>query len=208
MGASDTTQARQAALLLYGLRSNDREQVMARLSPAEVSRLQPLLAQLSELAIPRWQARQFEQLPGDELPNHELSALELSALGQAARLGADAVLRALRRCSTATAAHLICAREWPWKAQVLERVADQLRAAVAECARMELTPLPPAVVESLCECLCRDAGRTYDQAVAADGVFSGFERIRAEVAPSRPGAWPESRTGIGARLRRLVGWAP
>src|SRR5882724_1723151 len=196
MGASDTTQARQAALLLYGLRSKDREEVMARLSPAEVLRLHPLLAQLSELAIPRWHARQFEQVPGGELRNHELSALE-----RAGRLGADAVLQALRRCSTGTAAQLICARDWPWKARVLESVADQLLIAVAECARMELGPLPPAVLESLCECLCRDAGRTHDQAVAAEGVFSGFERIRAQAAPSRRSAWPASRTGIGARLR-------
>jgi hypothetical protein len=203
MDASDTTQARQAALLLYGLRSTEREKVMARLSPAEVSRLQPLLAQLSELAIPRWQARQFEQLPGGELPNHELSALERTS-----RLGADAVLQALRRCSTSTAANLICAREWPWKEKVLEIGADQLLIAVAECARAKSDPLPPAVLESLCECLCRDAGRTHDRAVAADGAFSGFERIRAEAVPSRRGAWPASRTGIGARLRRLVGWAP
>jgi len=188
MGAADTTQARRAALLLHGLRSKDREQVMAQLSPAEVSRLQPLLAQLSELAIPRWHARQLEQLPGVELRNHEFRDLE-----RAGRLGADAVLQALQRCSTATAAHLICAREWQWKARVLESVSDQLLIAVAECARSESGPLPPAVLESLCECLCRDAG---------------FEEIRAEAAPGRRSAWPASRTGIGSRLRRLVGWAP
>ena len=141
MGAVDTTQARQAALLLYGLPSKDREQVMAQLSPAEVSRLQPLLVQLSTLAIPRWHARKLDQLPGGELRNHELGALE-----RVGRLDADAVLQALRRCSTGTAALLICAREWPWKARVLESVSDQLLIAVAECARTQSGPLPPAAL--------------------------------------------------------------
>jgi len=59
-GASDTTQARQAALLLYGLRSKDREESHGRLSPAEVLRLHPLLRSV-ELAIPRLAREAFEQ---------------------------------------------------------------------------------------------------------------------------------------------------
>lgn len=145
MSASKTLPLRRAALLLHGLTPEVRSQVVARLDAQELSSIQPLLRELTELGMPR--TASDESYVTNEL-NHA------SPQQRAARLDADLVARALQDCAVVTVAHLLRAAEWPWQAAVLERMPESRRVAVLMSLRSEPVVMSPAVLQALSRQLC------------------------------------------------------
>ena len=195
MDARETMQARQAALLLHGMQPTERQKVIARLDTAESSRLIPLLAELTELGLPPARAEDVHRLVMDTAPEQTTEERGQTPLERAGRLSAEEVVLALESCAPATASQLLSAGEWAWKASVLDRMSEPSRAAVLECLRKDPPSLAPAALQALCARLCTEAAQ----------LPSPFEGLRAETRRIRG---PAERAGVGARLRRLVGWTP
>lgn len=183
MAASETLPARQAALLLHGLQPALRSQVIARLDAAEASRIEPLLQELAELGVPRSLGRQAS-LP---LPAAATDLREPTAQEMAAQLEPDIVERCLQRCAIATVACLLRAADWPWKAQVLDRMPESRRFAVLMCLRDEATSPSPAVLRTLCARLCAQAEQLSANAPAPTRVAALLARIRKHLR--RPIEW-------------------
>lgn len=155
MAMRETLQARKAALFLHGLPPSARQEVVARLDAAHSSRLKPLLEELGMLGV--------SPALGYKLRDLATSDAEASAAHERAmRLGAHDVERALEHCSPATAAHVLRAADWPWKADVLSRMADSRRSRVLERLRTGAAPLAPAVMQTLIEQLCLHAAQRVD----------------------------------------------
>src|SRR5262245_26717617 len=117
MVASETMQARQAALLLHGLPLPTREQVLAKLDAHEAARLKPLLAELLGLGVAPEMGRQLQSVATPR-PAAPTSVEQLNAYD---------VAHCLQECSPATAAQLLRMRDWPWKAQVLGLIPEPRR---------------------------------------------------------------------------------
>jgi hypothetical protein len=193
--ARETMRARRAALLLHGMQPTEQQKVIARLDAAESSRLIPLLAELTELGLPPARAEEVHRLVMDTAPGQTTDERGQTPLERAGRLNAEEVALALDSCAPATVARLLGAGEWAWKASVLGRMSEAPRAAVLEYLRKDLPPLAPMALQALCARLCTQAAQ----------LPSPFEGLRAETR--RIGRAAE-RAGVGARLRRLVGWTP
>jgi hypothetical protein len=134
--------ARRAALLLHGLPSSTRSQVLARLDESDRMRLSPLLQELEHLGIPASVA-------------HALPAVPASPFEQADALPADVVARCLHARPTAVVAVLFHARRWRWRDAVLAQMDARRRDALD---RPQTTPaVAPRLIEALCRQLCADA---------------------------------------------------
>lgn len=154
MAASETLRARQAALLLHGLPADARARVLARLSAGEITRLQPLLKELTELGISPSLSRELQEVTLS-------SATAPVPRGTSARERAEAlsgtdVAQALEACAPVTMAALLRISEWPWKQEVLERSSELQRAEAQRHLHSQASPLPPAIAEALCERLCHE----------------------------------------------------
>ncbi len=190
MAAPESMQARQAALLLHGLPTAARRQVIARLDLTERAKLSPLLAELAELGLSQSLGQQLQlQLAMPAQPHEPTPAARaLTVQEQAERLTADDVLRGLQPCAPATVAHLLHASAWPWKADVLAAMPQPLRGHVIEGLRKDSAPLAPAVLAFLCERLCHQAAL-----------------MPAASAPRLNHA-PPARAGLKNRLGSLTAW--
>jgi hypothetical protein len=183
MAVTDGVDARRAALLLHGMPSTVRAQIIARLDTAQSARLQPLLDELTALGITCELGRQLQaQL---EVPVAQGS--EVDVLRQADELNAAAVAQCLEGCADQTISELLRARPWSWKHVVLDRIHGPRRFGILQ-GMHDATPPAPAVLESLCRRLCADVAVL--QANRADGS------ARASRAPFRPG------------VRRWLSWSP
>ena len=187
MAAVETLQARRAALLLHGLSPQQRRLVMAKLGAAETSRLEPMLGELSRIGIPRELG-----LIGPETPTKESVAREPTPVERAAQLDADSVLRALETSSPVTMGHLLRSYDWPWKAEVLERLPEPRRSKALEKAQARLRPLAPAALTFLCTRLCSEAERA-----------ATLPRLDPGLRTNVPWGCPP---GVGSRFRRWIGW--
>lgn len=172
MSAADTPRARQAALLLHGLPSAVRQQVIARLGATESARLAPLLKDLAELGIP---PSLGESLQGFK----ESNDARLPAPQRVERMSAEEVASRLHILSPVMVAKLLRSREWPWEQRVLDRLSD-IRRAEVQYLRRDTPGLAPAVLTALCERLCAQTplphvGRT-DAGAAASNSFKRFIR--------------------------------
>jgi hypothetical protein len=190
MAAPETIQARRAALLLHGLSPSKREQVMGKLEAAQVSRLKPLLEELTSLGLAPSQARQMQLPQIPSVPKEHGSALE-----RALQLDVDCVARALESCSAATTAQLIRAAEWPWKTSLMDRMLAERRTAVLQLLAQEAPLLAPAVLEALCRNLCRELPDPLPSMSLTKGVSLG-----------RLDPWPSQADRLRAYLRRFVPW--
>jgi hypothetical protein len=138
------TRAREAALLMHSLPPAARNQVLQRLNAAERAQVEPLLAELAGLGIPR-------------LPAERLDALRLPAASQdeSERLRpvpASHLLAALRDAGPATLALLLRVADWPWKAKLLAGLDDQRRErTLALCAVQAGAAVPRAAADALCK---------------------------------------------------------
>jgi hypothetical protein len=178
VGAPETLQARQAALLLHGLPPATRLQVIAKLNEAESKRLVPLLDELTELGVTQSLGERMKQLTPPAHSDGKRTAQERAEL-----LGAESVALCLQSCSPATVALLIRSNDWPWREQVLGLIANQIE--VRNLLRAHSTAIAPAVLTALCERLCLEA----DQLAAVHSPLDQFHR-----APQREG------------LRRWIPW--
>jgi hypothetical protein len=190
MSAFETIQARQAALMLHALPADVRQRVMSKLDAAEAARLLPLLDELGDLGVSQSLGDRLQRviLPADTGTSTQASSTtvaDLAVYGQVARLEADVVAKCLESCAPVTVAQLLRARDWPWKTQVLELMAESRRAAVHEWLRNRSVELAPAAVKALCERLSSYAARLSSQAE------------RASVA---------RRSQIPGGLRRWLAW--
>ena len=212
MAVSETIQARRAALLLHGSSDSLREQVLARLPVADSSRLKPLLAELAALGIPRSEASMARSLVS--VP----ARAPATVVERAEQLHPEAVLQALENCTLATASLLLRAAEWPWKGAILNRMSPALRTKVLDEGKAEHAPLGSAVVQVLCECLCREVtkssarNRTFGEpmGIRLESIRVDLEQLGSGPRPAavrwRTGVGLEASRGVGAHLRRLVGW--
>lgn len=149
MAALESESARRAALLLHGLPSSSRRQVLNGLAPAEQARLKPLLTELAEIGVPGslGQSLCTESRPvarGGRAPIEELNAWP-----------ADAVLERLEGCASGMLAELLRAREWAWTKKVLASLPEWRRRQVMAAMQAETTPLKPAVIDIVCRRLLR-----------------------------------------------------
>lgn len=183
MAAPETLHARRAALLLHGLPSLARRQVISKLDATQAARLQPLLDELNELGISVSLGHQLDHLVSSSADEGNAP---LNAQQQANLLAADDVARCLDACAPTTVAQLLRAADWPWKQHVLDRMRDTRRIKILDSMRRDLPPLSPMVLNALCERLCSDA------LVAA-----------TQPRPSEP---PAVRSVMKDRLRRLMRW--
>jgi hypothetical protein len=156
MGAPDTVAARQAALLVHGLDAAARGQVLGRLDASQAARLGVLLEELDGLGWSRGRGPG----PAPVRAGARAAPAALAPQDRVARLRAEDVARALAGCSTWTVARLLSVREWPWRAQVLERLAPARRHEVRDALRAGAAPVPPGLAAALCECLLREASPT------------------------------------------------
>ena len=194
--ASETVQARQAALLLHGLPSAVREQVIAKLDTREATRVKPLLDELVGLGVSPAMGRQLQTAAATQAatPGAAASGVpvrELTARERLEQLNADDVARALQSCSTSTVAQLLRAQTWSWKAQLLGLIPEPRRARVLEGLRRESPGVAPAVLELLCERVLQEAAR--------------LKTIRSQPAATRATV-VAPRSSVGARLRRFIRW--
>lgn len=197
MSEHETAQARQAALMLHGLPAAAGRQVLARLTPAEQRRLQPLLDELSAMGVPAASASSpADPSAGAEGIEHRAAessaAPGLSAKERAAALDADVIERCLRPCAAITAARLLQADVWPWRDRVLDLMPQPRRAAVCDAMRGHSVALAPAVLATWCECLCEQAQDLQQH------------DLRARRRPGQSAR--QSRSRIGALWDRLVAW--
>lgn len=202
MAASETMQARQAALLLHGLPPAARRQVIAKLDAHETTRLEPLLDELAGLGVSPAVGLELQAVasqPAAPTPAAPIANVrELTPRERVEQLNADDVARCLQACSHATAAQLLRAGNWPWKAQVLGLIPEPRRARVLDNVRRESPTLPPAVLSLLCERLLQQAAQ--------------LKTIRSQPAASAPirgcvAAWrPGRHSTLRARFRRFIRW--
>jgi hypothetical protein len=190
MGAPDTVAARQAALLVHGLDPAARGQVLERLDAAQAARIGLLLEELDGLG---WQ-RARSPRPGSGRGSARAAPPVPTVQEQAARLRAEDVAQALTGCSAWTAARLLSVRDWPWKAQALGRLPALRRQEIRDALQAGVAPLPPAVADTLCECLLREAPRSAPSSGRPALVRLGVVRK----------AW----LAMPARLRRGLAWRP
>jgi hypothetical protein len=162
MGALETIQARQAALLLHALPPDVQKRVVAKLDVAESARLQPLLDELVALGVSQSLGERLQRvlLPAQtsaSTPVSPATVAELAVHGQVARLDARVIVQCLQGCAPVTVAQLLRSRDWPWKADVLELMPEARRAEMLELMSNQSTELAPAVLQAMCERLCRRA---------------------------------------------------
>jgi hypothetical protein len=149
VGAPETLHVRRAALLLHALPPAARQEVIAKLDADESARLEPLLAELTTLGVP----------PSLGQPLQRIATATATPQERAAQLSANHVVERLRDCSSTTTARLLCAAQWPWKSQVLERMSGLRRLEVEQHLGREHPKLAPGVLAALCEQLCRSSRR-------------------------------------------------
>jgi hypothetical protein len=149
MAALESESARRAALLLHGLPSSSRQQVLDRLAPAEQARLKPLLTELAEIGVPR----SLGQSLGTEsrlAPRGRRAPIE-----ELNTWSADDVLERLEGCASGMLAELLRAREWEWTKNVLASLPEWRRRQVMSAMQSETPPLKPAVIDIFCQRLLR-----------------------------------------------------
>lgn len=181
MATTESVNARRAALLLHGMPSAVRTQIISRLGHEESARLTPLLNELRELGVTSEVGRHLQAQLDLTAPSTASDVLE-----QTDCLDAAAVARCLKSHADAVVAELLRAREWSWKPAVLERIQGSRRFAVLQAMQDTVRPAP-AVLQSLCRQLCA--------AVAALPVSRHAQMTADE------------ETGLGARLRRWWSWS-
>jgi flagellar motor switch protein FliG len=150
VGGYESLQARQAALLLHGLPSAARREVVARLTASESARIRLLLAELEELGVSQSLGRQLREVATPIAPSASVEE-------RIARLEAGAAARALQLCAPETAACLLRNANWPWKAEALSLMSETGRSRVLEQMRRPMAPLAPAVLRALYERLVFEA---------------------------------------------------
>lgn len=156
-----TTQAREAALLVHSLPPAARGQVLQRLDAAERARLEPWLAELASLGIPR--------LPAERLDALRVPAAPRDDVGRLQDLPAPRLLALLHDAGPATLALLLRTADWPWKADLLAGLdAARRERTLALCAAQADDAVPRAVAEALCRrVLARHARMDEDAGAAA-----------------------------------------
>lgn len=107
-GAELPDPLRQSALALHALAAQDRAWVLAALSEGQRAVLQPLLAELEEIGIPR--------------DADLLQAVQPPATGARSSGELDVLARLLRREPRGVAAGFLNAESWPWRREVLQRI--------------------------------------------------------------------------------------
>jgi hypothetical protein len=126
---------RHAALTLHELPPADRAKVLSRLDPERQALLQPLLDELIALGIPqgrKWISRQATESKALDEADAAPSTLE-----QLHWLDADDAMLLLKHQSNESITIVLLAVEWPWRAEVLEKlpveVRDQIKAQLIRC---------------------------------------------------------------------------
>jgi hypothetical protein len=149
MVAPEPESVRRAALLLHGLPSASRAQVLQGLAPAEQARLKPLLAELVEIGVPGClgQTLSHELRPASRVGQSAIAALDALAVG--------AVSARLEGCPAGLVADLLRARHWTWTQEVLMALPDWRRRPVMAALQVEADPLKMAVIEVIAARLLR-----------------------------------------------------
>lgn len=166
MAGSESTQARRAALLMYGLPPVARRKVMARLTVAEATRMRALIDELTALGVSPALGKTLSDL--STTVQDTAAATVQSVIERASRLAAEDVAQALRACAPATISQLLRSYEWPWERELLDCMAEAHRAEVLRHLRRDAPKLAPAILNSLCTGLCLRAGEARAARQLAD----------------------------------------
>jgi hypothetical protein len=104
-----------------------------------------------------------------------------------ARLNVEELVYALMPCAPSTVAALLRSAEWPWKAEVLDRLGPGGRAAVLGEMAAEMPRLAPSALLAMCEQMCLRVSRKDPAKPLASQAAS-------------------ARSGFGVRVRKLLAW--
>ena len=162
--ALDQVRVRSAALALHGLPEEKRQAVLATLTVDQRLAVEPMLRELAELGLPATASR----FANDTAPLEPMSLLD--------SLSAEVVVPLLDEQSPHTVALLLGARDWPWKAHVIERLDPQRREAVRQHLVSDGIP-PPLVAQAVVD--------RFQAAVEADKSRGD----RRKQKPSFLGGW-------------------
>jgi hypothetical protein len=159
-----TTQAREAALLVHSLPPAARRQVLQRLDTAERARIEPWLAELASLGIPRLPAERLDALRLPDAPRDDVARLR--------DMTAVQLLALLHDAGPATLALLLRVADWPWKADLLAGLdAPRRERTLALCAAQADGAVPRAAADALCR-------RVLAQRARVDGDTRPTARAR------------------------------
>lgn len=166
---------RQAALVLHALADADRAWVLASLPEAQRGLLQPLLAELHQLGIPREQAF-LDGEPEDAACGPQVR--EDSWLLDLDGDGVAALAVVLQAQPVQFIQALLAMRAWPWRAQLLESLGEEKRKA----ALAAMAAPPPRF-----------------QAAMLQALNAKWQAARKQGSVVPPGPWARAR----ARLARI-----
>lgn len=164
---------RRAALTLHALSDGDREWMLDSLAPRERQSLEPLLADLRALGIPR-DPSLVPSGPADESHRRSwpeaLDARELAALERVLAAEPVAVTRVL-----------LAMQPWPWATQLLGNM-DASRREAVQCPdrrRPTTARLQAAILQALQGCAAAEV------AIPAARPEGPWQRVRARLAAWR-----------------------
>lgn len=170
--AAQNSSERRAALTVHALTDQDRQWLMAQLTPDEAERLHPLLKELQQLGIPRdaglleqhlradphleTAASQSHPLPVDgsedvlrQPVDHGPASDDVRTLDQA---DAADLARMLNHEPPVLVAHLLHMQHWSWASDLLSQLDESQRHSVQSCLtelRESLEAPPSALHQAL-----------------------------------------------------------
>lgn len=216
-----TSSDRRAALTVHALAEQDRQWLMAQLTPDEAARLQPLLNELNQLGIPRevgligqllqdashvgTASSQVPPLHIDEsvdsnrqFVDHDPAANELGALDQAE---ASDLARMLRHEPPMLVAHLLHMRHWPWAADLLDHMDVSQRLSVQGCLaglRESLDGTPAALHQALMDAVVQRLKEQSKPCTTATPVPMDADRPLTPSHHFPTAAWSRVKEWIGS----------
>ncbi len=201
--AGHPSQARSAALLLHTMAADDRQWILAHLTPAQLASVQPMVEELGALALPTdpelvrcaLSARATAQAPAADADDTLLRSIE-----QADPLSVAALLA---REPAAFVAQVISLHPWPWAdgvvAELQCRLGDSFLAQTAvrskpETQRRPLNPLDRQALRVLCQRLSR-ANELQNPKAATS---------RSRRTQAQPAAWRAWLAQAGDQMRQRM----
>jgi len=191
MDTREMIPTRRAALLLYGLPTEARQKIIARMNIAEVSQLQPLMDELAAMRVSRSVGQQAQHLAIAHSKSPTSGLQE-----QLEQLNAEEVAECLEHCAPATVAQLLRAGTTSWQKHALGHMQSTRRAEVT--MYMSNSPsFAPAALQTLFELLGAHVARASLQRHKVNESHT--------VHPKLTG-WAAARTEIKVEFERLLGW--
>jgi hypothetical protein len=209
VSADARPRARRAALAVHGLSAIDRTWLVAQLSGDERLSLEPLLVELSTLALPAdgsLVAELLGPMKGEALHTSPAEAVPLaterqhraSEKDELCRLNPAAVLKALHGEAPGLIARLLHVHAWPWRETVLEQLVPAKRRDVTDRLETLRWQPGPQLPEALCNSL---ANALHHRIVQINAQSSAASAPAVKATKSNASGWVTRMPRWGALVR-------